>query len=56
MNRIHDRGEVARIFRNSPRKLRPSTRTEAFWWGDVDPFDVAEKAAATRRFREASGR
>jgi methylenetetrahydrofolate dehydrogenase (NADP+)/methenyltetrahydrofolate cyclohydrolase len=46
MNRIHDRGEVARIFRNSPRKLAAFDKKGSVLVGDVDPFDVAEKAAA----------
>ena len=56
MNRIHDRGEVARIFRNSPQKLAAFDKKGSVLVGDVDPFDVAERAARTRRFREASGR
>jgi methylenetetrahydrofolate dehydrogenase (NADP+)/methenyltetrahydrofolate cyclohydrolase len=46
MNRIDDRGEVARIFRNSPRKLAAFDKKGSVLVGDVDPFDVAEKAAA----------
>jgi methylenetetrahydrofolate dehydrogenase (NADP+)/methenyltetrahydrofolate cyclohydrolase len=46
MNRIGDRGEVARIFRNSPRKLAAFDKNGSVLVGDVDPFDVAEKAAA----------
>jgi methylenetetrahydrofolate dehydrogenase (NADP+)/methenyltetrahydrofolate cyclohydrolase len=46
MNRIHDRGEAARIFRNSPRKLAAFDKQGSVLVGDVDPFDVAEKAAA----------
>jgi methylenetetrahydrofolate dehydrogenase (NADP+)/methenyltetrahydrofolate cyclohydrolase len=46
MNRIHDRGEVARIFRNSPQKLAAFDKKGSVLVGDVDPFDVAEKAAA----------
>ena len=46
MNRIHDRGEVARIFRNSPRKLAAFDKQGSVLVGDVDPFDVAEKAGA----------
>lgn len=46
MNRIHDRGEVARIFRNSPRKLASFDKQGSVLVGDVDPFDVAERAAA----------
>jgi methylenetetrahydrofolate dehydrogenase (NADP+)/methenyltetrahydrofolate cyclohydrolase len=46
MNRIHDRGEVARIFRDSPQKLAAFDKKGSVLVGDVDPFDVAEKAAA----------
>ena len=46
MNRIDDRSEVARIFRNSPRKLAAFDKKGSVLVGDVDPFDVAEKAAA----------
>jgi methylenetetrahydrofolate dehydrogenase (NADP+)/methenyltetrahydrofolate cyclohydrolase len=46
MNRIHDRGEVARIFRDSPRKLALFDKQGSVLVGDVDPFDVAERAAA----------
>jgi methylenetetrahydrofolate dehydrogenase (NADP+)/methenyltetrahydrofolate cyclohydrolase len=46
MNRIHDRGEVARIFRNSPQKLAAFDKNGSVLVGDVDPFDMAEKAAA----------
>jgi len=46
MNRLNDRGEVARIFRNSPQKLAAFEKNGSVLVGDVDPFDVAEKAAA----------
>jgi methylenetetrahydrofolate dehydrogenase (NADP+)/methenyltetrahydrofolate cyclohydrolase len=46
MNRINDRGEVARIFRNSPQKLAAFDKKGSVLVGDVDPFDVVEKAAA----------
>ena len=46
MNRLSDRGEVARIFRNSPQKLAAFDKKGSVLVGDVDPFDVAEKAAA----------
>jgi methylenetetrahydrofolate dehydrogenase (NADP+)/methenyltetrahydrofolate cyclohydrolase len=46
MNRINDRGEAARIFRNSPRKLAAFDKNGSVLVGDVDPFDVAERAAA----------
>jgi methylenetetrahydrofolate dehydrogenase (NADP+)/methenyltetrahydrofolate cyclohydrolase len=37
---------VARIFRNSPQKLAAFDKKGSVLVGDVDPFDVAEKAAA----------
>jgi methylenetetrahydrofolate dehydrogenase (NADP+)/methenyltetrahydrofolate cyclohydrolase len=46
MNRIQDRGEVARIFRNSPQKLAAFDKNGSVLVGDVDPFDVAERATA----------
>jgi methylenetetrahydrofolate dehydrogenase (NADP+)/methenyltetrahydrofolate cyclohydrolase len=46
MNRIHDRGEVARIFRDSPRKLAAFDKNGSVLVGDVDPCDVAEIAGA----------
>jgi methylenetetrahydrofolate dehydrogenase (NADP+)/methenyltetrahydrofolate cyclohydrolase len=46
MNRINDRGEVARIFRNSAQKLAVFDKKGSVLVGDVDPFDMAEKAAA----------
>src|SRR5271157_439308 len=46
MNRITGRGEVARIFRNSPQKLAAFDKKGSVLVGDVDPFDMAEKAAA----------
>jgi len=46
MNRISNRDEVARIFRNSPQKLALFDKKGSVLVGDVDPFDVAEKAAA----------
>ncbi len=46
MNRIDDRAQVARIFRNSPQKLAAFDKKGSVLVGDVDPFDAAEKAAA----------
>jgi len=46
MNRITDRAEAARIFRNSPERLATLERKGSVLVGDVDPVDVAEKAAA----------
>jgi methylenetetrahydrofolate dehydrogenase (NADP+)/methenyltetrahydrofolate cyclohydrolase len=45
-NRIDDRAEVARIFRNSEEKLASFDKRGSVLVGDVDPLDVAEKAAA----------
>jgi methylenetetrahydrofolate dehydrogenase (NADP+)/methenyltetrahydrofolate cyclohydrolase len=46
MNRITDRAEVARIFRNSPERLAALERKGSVLVGDVDPVDVKEKASA----------
>jgi methylenetetrahydrofolate dehydrogenase (NADP+) / methenyltetrahydrofolate cyclohydrolase len=46
MNRITDRVEAARIFRDSPERLATLERKGSLLVGDVDPFDVREKAAA----------
>ena len=46
MNRLDKREDVARIFRNSPEKLAAFDARGSVLVGDVDPFDVAEKAAA----------
>jgi len=45
-NRIESREEVARIFRNSPEKLASFDKRGSVLVGDVDPVDVAAKAAA----------
>ena len=45
-NRVEDREEVARIFRNSAEKLAAFDKRGSVLVGDVDPLDVAEKAAA----------
>jgi methylenetetrahydrofolate dehydrogenase (NADP+)/methenyltetrahydrofolate cyclohydrolase len=45
-NRIDDRSEVARIFRNSPEKLASFDKRGSVLVGDVHPLDVAEKASA----------
>jgi methylenetetrahydrofolate dehydrogenase (NADP+)/methenyltetrahydrofolate cyclohydrolase len=45
-NYITDRGQAARIFRNSPEKLESFDRKGSALVGDVDPIDVAECAAA----------
>jgi methylenetetrahydrofolate dehydrogenase (NADP+)/methenyltetrahydrofolate cyclohydrolase len=45
-NRIADRTEAARIFRNSKEKLDAFDRKGNLLVGDLDPFDVAEKASA----------
>ena len=46
MNRITDRAEAARIFRNSPERLAAFDRKGSILVGDVDPLDVQAKAAA----------
>jgi methylenetetrahydrofolate dehydrogenase (NADP+)/methenyltetrahydrofolate cyclohydrolase len=46
MNRLDKREEVARIFRNSPEKLAAFDAKGSVLVGDVDPFDVVEKASA----------
>jgi methylenetetrahydrofolate dehydrogenase (NADP+)/methenyltetrahydrofolate cyclohydrolase len=45
-NRIEDRDLAARIFRNSPEKLAAFDRKGSLLVGDVDPFDVVERAGA----------
>jgi methylenetetrahydrofolate dehydrogenase (NADP+)/methenyltetrahydrofolate cyclohydrolase len=45
-NRIENREEVARIFRNSPEKLAAFDKKGSVLVGDVDPIDVAAEAAA----------
>jgi methylenetetrahydrofolate dehydrogenase (NADP+)/methenyltetrahydrofolate cyclohydrolase len=46
VNRISDRAEVARIFRNSPERLETLERKGSVLVGDVDPIDVQQRAAA----------
>ena len=46
MNRITDRAQAARIFRNSPERLAALDRRGSLVVGDVDPLDVRERAAA----------
>jgi methylenetetrahydrofolate dehydrogenase (NADP+)/methenyltetrahydrofolate cyclohydrolase len=46
MNRIEDRAEVVRIFRNSPAKLESLQNRGSVLVGDVDPVDVGERASA----------
>jgi methylenetetrahydrofolate dehydrogenase (NADP+)/methenyltetrahydrofolate cyclohydrolase len=45
-NRIDDRAEVARIFRNSPEKLASFDKRGNILVGDVHPLDVFEHAGA----------
>ncbi len=45
-NRIAERAEAARIFRNSPQRLETLERKGSVLVGDVDPVDVQERAAA----------
>jgi methylenetetrahydrofolate dehydrogenase (NADP+)/methenyltetrahydrofolate cyclohydrolase len=46
INRIGDREEAARIFRNAKDKLDAFDRKGSVLVGDVHPLDVAEKASA----------
>jgi methylenetetrahydrofolate dehydrogenase (NADP+)/methenyltetrahydrofolate cyclohydrolase len=46
MNRLTDRNEVARVFHDSPEKLADFDRKGTMLVGDVDPIDVAARAAA----------
>jgi len=46
VNRITDRAELARIFRGLKEKLAAFDRKGSLLVGDLDPVDVAEKAAA----------
>jgi len=45
-NRLDQRDEAARIFRGSPEKMASFDKRGYLVVGDVDPHDVAEKAAA----------
>jgi len=45
-NYITDRQQAARIFRDSPERLASFDRKGSVLVGDVDPIDVAERAAA----------
>ena len=45
-NRIADRAQAARIFRNSPEKLASFDARGSLLVGDVDPLDVVERAGA----------
>ena len=46
MNRLTERAEVARIFRDSPEKITAWEQKGSVLVGDVDPLDVAQQAAA----------
>jgi methylenetetrahydrofolate dehydrogenase (NADP+)/methenyltetrahydrofolate cyclohydrolase len=46
INRINDREEVARIFRNAKDKLDAFDRKGSVLVGDVHPLDAAERASA----------
>jgi len=46
MNRITDRAEAARIFRDSAERLATLDRRGSVLVGDVDPIDMQEKASA----------
>lgn len=45
-NRLDDRADVARIFRNSAEKLASFDKKGSILVGDVHPLDVAEKSSA----------
>ena len=45
-NRIVDRAQAARIFRNSKEKLDAFDRKSNLLVGDIDPIDVVERASA----------
>jgi methylenetetrahydrofolate dehydrogenase (NADP+)/methenyltetrahydrofolate cyclohydrolase len=53
MNRITDRAEAARIFRNSPERLETLERKGSVLVGDVDPWMCRERRRRTRRCRAA---
>lgn len=46
MNRLTERHDVARVFRDSPEKLADLDRKGSVLVGDVNPIDVAERASA----------
>jgi methylenetetrahydrofolate dehydrogenase (NADP+)/methenyltetrahydrofolate cyclohydrolase len=46
MNRIENREEAARVFRNAPAKLEAFDRRGNLLVGDVNPLDMAEVAGA----------
>lgn len=46
MNRLTDRGEVARVFHNRPEKLAEFDRKGTMLVGDVDPVEVETRAGA----------
>jgi methylenetetrahydrofolate dehydrogenase (NADP+)/methenyltetrahydrofolate cyclohydrolase len=46
MNRITDREQAAHIFRNSAERLETLERKGSLVVGDVDPFDMRDKASA----------
>jgi methylenetetrahydrofolate dehydrogenase (NADP+)/methenyltetrahydrofolate cyclohydrolase len=45
-NSLTTRGEVARVFRNSPERLAAFEKRGSVLVGDVDPIDVAEVSGA----------
>lgn len=45
-NRLDNREDVSRIFRNSPEKLAAFDKKGSLLVGDVNPLDVAEKSSA----------
>lgn len=46
INRVTDRAEAARIWRNDAAKLAELERKGSLLVGDIDPIDMAERAAA----------
>jgi methylenetetrahydrofolate dehydrogenase (NADP+)/methenyltetrahydrofolate cyclohydrolase len=46
MNRLTERGDVARVFRNSPERLGDLERKGSVLVGDVSPLDMQERASA----------
>jgi methylenetetrahydrofolate dehydrogenase (NADP+)/methenyltetrahydrofolate cyclohydrolase len=46
INRLENREDVARIFRNSSEKLAAFDKKGSVIVGDVNPLDVAERSSA----------
>jgi len=45
-NRLDNREDAARVFRNSPEKLAAFDKKRSLIVGDVNPLDMAEKSRA----------